>query len=384
MSNIKNIALIGLGGISQSVHLPVLSRLHDQVRLSAVVDLSPTRTAEIAAAYGDNPSQFHSVDALLAADVNIDGAIIATGGTHAADTKKLLAAGIPVLSEKPLAYSLAEHAELEGIATADNLRIGYMKEYDPASRAAKKAIQGLNIRSVEVEVLHPADAAQLDFANLRPPAADVSDSALAQASAPTFTSFASALGENPPGDLNRFYPNVVLGSIVHDIALLRYLLGGIGTVTTAEHFTTEFPGSLFFRGALRDHAAPWTINWHFIADYPQYRETVTIHHDKGTVRLVFDVPYLLNAATELEIISGLADLGVNQSIQTWPQREAFETEWKEFLNLIDEDPKPGSSLAESAADIKVGQLMTAALSKSLGYDFGPETEVGATTEGNIL
>lgn len=382
VTNRHRIALIGLGGISQSVHLPLIARLHDRVQLAAVVDLSAQRTAEIADAHGRDIKQFLSVDQLLSSGEKIDGAVIASGGTHAVDAKKLLEAGVPVLAEKPLGYSLAEHKDLANAVDSSGLRVGYMKEYDPASREAKKLLENLHIRSVEVEVLHPADAAQLNFARLRPAATDVDEAVLAAASKPTKTAIEAAIGGAPGKDLDRFYPNVVLGSVIHDIALLRYLMGGIGTVEEAHHYGDEFPGSLFMRGQLKKHPAPWTLNWHFIAKYPEYQETVTIHHDEGTVQLVFSVPYVLNGPTRLNVVRGLPALGVERTTQTWPQCEAFETEWKEFLDLIEGIPNEASSLDESAADIAVGQCMINALASSLGAPLGPNTEAVITAKGN--
>ena len=391
MKEPKKIALVGLGGISQSVHLPIATRLHDQVELVAVVDLSPTRVDQIRDAYGEQLRGFRTVDELLVAvsqGIEVDGVVLATTGTHAADSARLLEARIPVLSEKPLGYSLAEHDELlerfeKGAERAD-LRVGYMKEYDAASREARRLLEDRQIRAVEVEVLHPADGAQLSFANIRQAPNDVDSELLAQVVEPTDISMRSALGslleaqtshEGGAG-LERYYPGVIMGSVVHDIALLRYLVGGIGTVDMAKRYGPSFPGSLAFGGSLRDHDAPWSLNWHFIADYPEYRETVTVHHEQGSVQLVFDVPYLLNVATKLNIVQGLPGYGVSRSTQTWPQSEAFETEWREFVALVDGAPHEGSGIKESRRDIEVGQEMARAVSRFSGIELDGASEVG--------
>lgn len=373
----KNIALIGLGGISQSVHLPLINRLHDQVNLVAVVDLSAKRSQEIANGAGANVQAFTSVDQLLQAVQNgleVDGAVVASGGSHVPDTQKLLSAGIGVLSEKPLGYALEEHEALEKALEANNidpavrLRVGYMKEYDPAVQRAKELLKDVKIRSVHVEVLHPADGAQIGFANLRPATSDVDQEVLKEAGAPMRQALQTVLSqdvlENSSGDLDRLYPNVILGSIIHDIALLRHLVGPIGTVDYARHYGPEFPGSLAFAGTLEENGTPWGLDWHFIADYPQYQETVTIHHETGTIELLFDVPYLLNVATQLRTTDGKEDFGVSHNVCTWPQQEAFENEWRAFLALLDGNPVDGSSLPQSRKDIQTGQKMLRALAQT--------------------
>ena len=62
------VALIGLGGIAQSVHLPVIQRNRAEVDLAAVVELSPSRLTTFGERYGvPQEGRFTSLDALLGA-----------------------------------------------------------------------------------------------------------------------------------------------------------------------------------------------------------------------------------------------------------------------------------------------------------------------------
>ncbi|MEA4945576.1 MAG: Gfo/Idh/MocA family oxidoreductase [Propionicimonas sp.] len=383
------IAVIGLGGISQSVHLPLLRRNADLLDLVAVVDASPSRAAGIAAAHGDGVLALDSIDALLAAvaagALRVDGAILATTGSHAPDVARLVAAGIKVLVEKPLAFSLAEIEQLRalaadrGIDLAAWVRVGYMKEYDPATLRAKKLLAEVTLRAVSVEVLHPADGAQLAFANLLPAPTDVPADTLAGFRAAATAGIVAAIGE-PPAPLPALYTNVVLGSVVHDIGLLRALTGGIQTVDRARHFAPQFPGSLSLGGNLADdQGTPWSIDWHFIADYPEYRETVTFHHETGSIALGFTVPYVLNSPTVLTVVTGAEPLGSTRSESRWMQQEAFENELRAFASLLAGRPRPGPSVTDGAADVAVGQLMIRALAAGLGSPLPPGAEAEAAT-----
>ncbi|UOQ90923.1 Gfo/Idh/MocA family oxidoreductase [Agromyces endophyticus] len=382
-----NLAVIGLGAISQSVHLPLIRRNADRIVLTAVVDLSSSRAQGIAAASGTGVAAFDSIDALIAAvaagEVAVDGAILATSGSHAPDVAKLVGAGIRVLAEKPLAFSLGEVETLRAVAAergvdlADQVRVGYMKEHDPASAEAKALLQRVELRAVTVEVLHPADGAQLAFANLQAPPADVPADLLATLTAATDASVDAAIGD-ADGDLPKLYTNVVLGSIVHDTGLLRHLVGGIGTVDRARH-TGGFPGSLSLGGMLAEHAAvPWSVDWHFIPRYPEYRETVTFHHEEGSISLVFSVPYVLNVPTVLTVVENADRLGARRSETRWMQEEAFEHELRSFAALVAGLPAPGPSVAEGAADIVVGQRMLRALAEALGTPVDAGAEASAS------
>ncbi len=381
------LAVIGLGAISQSVHLPLIRRNADLIELAAVVDLSASRAQEVAAASGTGALAFDSVAALIDAVeggvLRVDGAVLATSGSHAPDVARLVAAGIRVLAEKPLAFSLAEIEELRhvgaqrGIDLADWVRVGYMKEHDPASTAAKALLADVDVRAVTVEVLHPADGAQLAFANLAPPPSDVPPDLLASLVAATDATLDAAIGAVPE-PLPKLYTNVVLGSIVHDIGLLRHLIGGIGTVDRARHTGPGFPGSLSLGGVLAEHSeVPWSIEWHFIPRYPEYRETVTFHHETGTIALTFAVPYVLNAPTVLTVVENAEPLGSRRSETRWMQEEAFEQELRSFAALAAGHPEPGPSVDEGAADIVVGQRMIRTLADAIGAPIGVASEAGA-------
>lgn len=376
------VALIGLGGISQSVHLPVLQRHRATVDLAALVELSPERLGVIAGRHGVG-ERFTSVDELIAAvragRLAVDAAILATAGTHAADALTLIRAGIRVLVEKPLAYSFEELDQLErgleelGEDPREWLRVGYMKEHDPAVAAAREILAEARPRHVAVEVLHPADASQLAFARLAPPATDVPAHVLATGRADLDRAIDRAVGPTVPERERRLYANVVLGSIVHDIALTRHLGLGLDVVAHARQWGHEFPGSITATGATAE-GIPWTLDWHFIADYPEYSERVTVHHERGSLELGFRTPYVLNAPTTLRTHTAGAGLEHSDRTRTWPQEEAFERELLTLVGLADDEEPPGSSLAEARQDLITAQALWSACAESAGIHADPSSE----------
>lgn len=360
------VALIGLGGIAQSVHLPVIQRNRAEVDLAAVVELSPSRLTTFGERYGvPQEGRFTSLDALLGAiaegSVVIDAAIVATGGGHTDEALALIRAGVKVLVEKPLGWSSADLEALEAGLAEDGLdprawlRIGYMKEYDPAVAAAKSALDGLAVREVRVEVLHPADGAQLHFARLDLAADDADKELLARLGARGQRSITDATGTDDD-TLRKLWSNVVLGSVVHDIALTRHLGLGLDRVLHARRVGDDFPGSVFAAGLTTEGTA-WNLGWHFISDYPEYHETVTVHHERGTVQLEFATPYILNAPTKLTVATGGDQLSSRVEVQTWPQEEAFERELRALVSLAAGTPTDGSSLQEARLDQTSAQAL---------------------------
>ena len=148
MTGPVRVALAGLGVISQAVHLPLLRRNYRLVRLTALVELSPARLARHAE-LGGVPAhgRFTSVGALVEAieggRIRVDCAILATSGSHVDDALALVRAGVRVLVEKPLALSHGELDRLQaglerlGAEPDEWIRVGYMKEHDPAVARAR-------------------------------------------------------------------------------------------------------------------------------------------------------------------------------------------------------------------------------------------------------
>ena len=97
------IAIVGCGGIASAYLLAVQGM--QQLQLAALVDVDPTRR-ELG---GPGPARFANVDDLLAAQASglgIDAALVLTPPvTHEALTVQLMAHGLHVLCEKPLAIT---------------------------------------------------------------------------------------------------------------------------------------------------------------------------------------------------------------------------------------------------------------------------------------
>ncbi len=134
-----HIAVIGTGAFGRN-HLRVyrdLQRDGHPVQLAAAVDPSAEARAHITAEYGI--PAFATIADLLASETPVHAASVTTPTIHhAAAALELIAAGIDVLIEKPIAPSLAE-ADAILNAAADHGRIvqvGHLERFNPAVTAA--------------------------------------------------------------------------------------------------------------------------------------------------------------------------------------------------------------------------------------------------------
>jgi predicted dehydrogenase len=133
-------AVIGAGAFGRN-HLRVLAELAASghpVKLTAVVDANPATAAAAAEKYAI--PAFASVDELLAANLGLHAAAVAVPTIHHAKTAApLLAAGIDLLIEKPLAASLEEADQILSLAEEHGriVQPGHLERFNPAVLAAR-------------------------------------------------------------------------------------------------------------------------------------------------------------------------------------------------------------------------------------------------------
>lgn len=362
------IGVAGLGAVAQSVHLPLVLRRWDLFELVAVADLSPSRSTCVGGQFGVAPEHcYQSLGEMLDAET-LDGVLLLISGSHGAPALECIRRGVAVFCEKPLAFSLSEIdplSDAEREAQRPLLLLAYMKEYDAAvSRLKQRLPDPSEIRYVNVEVLHPSGASQLAYANLRPPARDIDPATIARLTDSDHAVTTTALGEGVPEAFRNLYSNLILGSLIHDISLVRSLFGSITGIDDVRLWAEQDdPGSIEISGTVSEQARVH-LHWHYLADYPRYRETVTIHHTTGSFELEFTVPYLLNAPTELRIVS--TD-GVAESIETVRDvTEAFEQELIAFHAMVVDLVPPPTGTAEGRADIITAQRIAQALARGQG------------------
>jgi len=323
----------------------------------------------------------------------VDAVLVLSSGSHGEVAGAALARSLAVFCEKPLAYTLAEADELARLSerTGAPLQLGYMKLYDPAVRRAARelAAASSSLRSVEVTVLHPSGSSQLAHAVLAPPPGDLPPAVLSALGDETARLRAQAVGQGGvdcrrhhlPGDptqgraaqvpdeLGQIYTEVLLGSVVHDLAVVRMLAGDPERVVFADAWPDGTWESVAVE-AVCPGGVRFSLRWHYLDRYPGYREEVRVHHDRGTVGLTFPSPYLLNAPTVLTVTDRDGD---SERVRTHRSTvEAFEEELLAFHRLVTEGAPAAAGIAEGRADIVTCQRIVRRLAAGRGIELAGE------------
>jgi predicted dehydrogenase len=135
------VAVVGAGAFGRN-HLRVYRELEQEgepIQLAAVVDSNPAVAAEAARKFGI--PAFETIEACLAAAVPLHVASICVPTVHhASAAAPLLAAGLDLLIEKPLAASLADADHILELAATHGriVQTGHLERFNPAVTAARR------------------------------------------------------------------------------------------------------------------------------------------------------------------------------------------------------------------------------------------------------
>ena len=151
------IAVLGCGRIGR-MHAANIAA-HPRATLAAVYDLHRPAAEEVAAANGITASE--SAEAIFAS-AEVDALLIATAtDTHVDYIERAVAAGKPVLCEKPIDLSLARAnacaAKIRGSGVP--IQLGFNRRFDPGHRAARDAVLAGEIGALEQVIITSRDPA---------------------------------------------------------------------------------------------------------------------------------------------------------------------------------------------------------------------------------
>ncbi len=127
-------AVIGAGQFGKN-HLRVIRSL-DRAQLVAAVDADADRAAAAAQQF-----ECEALTDVAALEGRIDAAVIAAPTIAHADLAcRLLAMGIDVLIEKPIAPTLEDARRITGAATSRIVQVGHLEQFNPAVLALRKMV----------------------------------------------------------------------------------------------------------------------------------------------------------------------------------------------------------------------------------------------------
>ena len=369
------VGIIGLGLIAQVAHLPALKALRGEVEVSHLCDVSEGLAATIAA--DGWPAAKVTTDWTELVSADLDAVVVCTPGSHGRIAEAFLAAGKHVLAEKPLCLSRAACQQLMDVAAANSsvLQVGYMKVHEPMVQAANEACSTIgSLRHVRITVVHPADDPQVSHLTLHRGDATDQDE-IARSRAYEDAEVVDAIG-HPPESLRNLYTDLLHGSIIHQIALLRGLVGATPTSWSsvlASPFSvadggTE-PPSIQATTQL-DDGLTVSLSWNWAPGYPTYREEAEIIGADGSIHLTLSPPYAYEPP-RLTVVTG-SEGEQHTSVVAAGHVDGFRHQMRAFIDAINSGGQVRANGGDALDDVISLQSMLATIASGVGVRLGGE------------
>ena len=371
------VGVVGLGLISQAVHLPNLETLRDRFTVVHVCDASGSLAREVAERLPGDVAATHDWHDVVA-DPRVEAVLVLTPGSHGEIAAGALRAGKHVFAEKPLAHSRAEIRELIDLSSTSGLvlQVGTMKAYDDVIVAARTALGSIGtLRVVRVTVLHPTDECQFEHVGLIP-ADDPDPGAVAAGRAYTDARNDEAMGDSALG-VRLLYSDVLLGSVIHELALLRAL--GLGLPASWDFVSVDpplgearapEPPRIMAIGQLPG-GAQLQLSWNWVPDFPEYDEEVKMIGSAGRITLQMPGPYLADHRAELTVES-VSDGVRHRDVVTSGYTTAFVRELEAFAASVRDGAPVACDARGALNDVAALQALAATAGRATGLRIGGE------------
>ncbi len=331
------------------MHLHYLRELSDRFQIAAVCDLSRTVVDRVGEAYGVD-RRFTDWTALL--EEPLDAVLLLTTGSHEPMAVAAARAGRHVFIEKPIALS---EAEGQAIIAAGNkagvrLMVGYMKRYDPAVERMADELRDLRplrfARSTTAE--YPLKWYTAHYPIVR--GTDIDAKTLAALQTDDEARVTAAIRLTDPV-LRYAYRHSLLDSMIHDINLMRGLLGEPKALRFAS--VTQEAISVFLDFPQTTAAMHWVNLTDGVA---RYQQEFAFFYPERRAALVFPSPFLRSVPAELVLEGGSPESPRSwRTVETLSFQSAFKRELLEFHACVTDDREPRTTAEDGVRDVALCQ-----------------------------
>lgn len=340
------VGVIGVGTVSQLMHLPILSGLHSLYQITAVSDVSPTQLAFIAEKY---QAKAYADPYALVKDPEVEAVFICSPDQyHAEYALAAMAAGKHVFVEKPVTLCIED---LEKLIAAEQAHpeltcmVGYMRRYGDGFLKCKELLAGdqrpveyMRFRDIILEGDFFMGQTRLPYL-----CGDISDAVKAEGGARRREQVGRALGADCTEQQRMTY-TMLTGLGCHTLAAVRELVGlplQIESVSVqGEHVVVVF--------RYQDFLAIYEILND--QDVVQFDASIEIYQHDRRMKLKYETPYLRYQPQIFEVIESTKD-DTKTTLYGPDYRDPFESEVKYYHDCIVNGTRPKSDFADAMADL---------------------------------
>lgn len=339
MKKIK-IGFVGVGNMGQAAHLQNYATL-EECEVVALAEIRPELGRAVAQRWGVR--NVYADHRQMLANEDVDALVcIQPFQFHGALLPDVFAKGVPVMTEKPLAWSVAVGEKLA--AQGQKHFVGYHKRSDPAGLFARRQIDSFRasgtvggMRLVRV-TMPPGDWISNGFWQLCP----TSEKALAW---------------DRPGDAPAEYPDEAktkqyfrfVNYYIHQVNLIRYLLGG-------ENYTVKFADrSGCILAGNSDSGVAVVLEMASYQTTRDWQESALVTFERGWVKLDLPSPLVINQSGRVTIHEDPKSGEPRTWSPTLPTVHAMRNQAMEFLKAVRGEQTLLCRPAEALEDLRVAR-----------------------------
>jgi len=336
------IGFVGVGSMGQCAHLRNYAELPD-CEIVAIAEVRPKLREAVAARYGV-PRTYPDHEALFAGE-SLDAIVSAQPFTrHGTLVPQLMSAGVPLFTEKPLAGSIqAGEQVVKAVRSSGTWQmLGYHKRSDPATMYAKAEIDRLKASG---------ELGAMRYVRITMPAGDWVAGGF-NALVRTDEAVPPLAADPAPDDMDaKAYQEYLrfVNYYIHQVNLMRYLLGEPYTITYAEPSSVllAVQSSSGVAGTIEMSPYETSIAW---------EESALIAFEHGYIKLDLPAPLTYNRPGKVEVYS---DPGQGST----PQRTAPQLPWVHamrqqainFVRAVRGEVPPMTTAEEALEDLRVAR-----------------------------
>jgi predicted dehydrogenase len=344
MARRLRVGVIGCGLIAQVMHLHYLREMSDRFEIAAICDLSEDVRAACARDYGV-PETFASWQELVARP--LDAVLVLTSGSHAPIAIASAKAGMHVLVEKPMCFSVAEATQM--IEAADEagvtLMVAYNKRYDPAYlRLVEEARTLRDLRLMQITTLESPLEPYVQHYNMRR-GAPLPKELIATLTQDNQDRITAAIPDADP--LSRHaYHLVLLDSLVHELNAMRGVMGEPDRLEFADIRENGLT-AIFKYGQTQ-----CILTWVDLPGIARYSMEFALYSPDRRLTLSFPSPFLRSMPTIL--VSEDGETKAPRSTRTeevTSYQESFKEELAHFHDCVVSGQQPVTSGRDAIHDI---------------------------------
>ncbi len=330
-SRLLRVGFIGAGKHAQSAHLRHYTAL-EECRVAAIADADGAFAACIAQRYGIEHS-YSSHQEMLKKE-KLDGVVLTLPPIPAAERAicDVLRSGLPLISEKPLAYSPAAGDRiLEAVRdTGTPLAVAFHKRCDPATIAAIDQI---------TEWRRTGAVGRMTYVRIH---VSLAGDWIANGYRGTLSASAPPPHESPPLEE---YPGMNTaqaelfrarsGSAGHQVDLMRHLVGAPFRLTYVD------PSQILLAGRSAE-GVPVAFEFTPYASTREWVEEALIAFEHGYVRLSLPAPLAIHVPGSVEIFRDATgpDAPAVRTTPVLPRECAMERQARTFLAMVRGETTP--------------------------------------------